>query len=79
MDATPQQIQNFYKGTVPTEVAGYSNAFGTYDYPGVFFVEGLEKEVIGIEYREGDSRVEYPQGLKKIPLVKCTPFIGHFN
>ena len=42
--------------------------FGTYDYPGVFFVEGLEKEVIGIEYRGGDSRVEYPQGLKSVEL-----------
>ena len=68
MDATPRQIQDFYKGTVPPEVAGYSNAFGTYDYPGVFFVEGLSKEVIGIEYRDGDPRVEYPEGLKKIPL-----------
>ena len=68
MDAEPQQIQDFYLGIVPEEIERYSNAFGTYDYPGVFFVKGLEKEVIGIEYRDGDSRVEYPEGLKKIPL-----------
>ena len=68
MDATPQQIQDFYKGIVPEGIGRFSNAFGTYDYPGVFFVQGLEKEVIGIEYRDGDPRVEYPKGLKKIPL-----------
>ena len=68
MDATAEQIQAFYNGTLPDEIAKYSNAFGTYDYPGVFFVKGLEKEVIGIEYRENDSRIEYPAGLKTIPL-----------
>ncbi len=68
MDTTPEQIQAFYRGTLPDEIAKYSNAFGTYDYPGVFFVEGLGKEVIGIEYRPDDSRVEYPTELKTIPL-----------
>ena len=68
MDASLQEIKAFYKGTLPPAIEKYSNAFGTYDYPGVFFVEGLEKEVIGIEYRGGDSRVEYPQGLKSVEL-----------
>ena len=68
MDTTPEQIQTFYRGTLPEEIAKYSNAFGTYDYPGVFFVEGLGKEVIGIEYRPDDARVEYPKELKTIPL-----------
>ena len=68
MDTTPEQIQAFYRGTLPEEIAKYSNAFGTYDYPGVFFVEGLGKEVIGIEYRPDDARVEYPKELKTIPL-----------
>ena len=68
MDTTPEQIQAFYRGTLPDEIAKYSNAFGTYDYPGVFFVEGLGKEVIGIEYRPDDARVEYPKELKTIPL-----------
>ena len=68
IDASPEEIQNFYSGHIPESIAKYSNAFGTYDYPGVFFVEGLQKEVIGIEYRPDDSRVEYPSGLKTIPL-----------
>ncbi len=68
MDTTPEQIQAFYRGTLPEEIAKYSNAFGTYDYPGVFFVEGLNKEVIGIEYRPDDPRVDYPKELKTISL-----------
>ena len=67
-DATPQEIQAFYTGQIPQKILQYSNAFGTYDYPGVFFLHGLEKEVIGIEYRANDPRVEYPDGLKTIPL-----------
>ena len=68
MEASEEDIQAFYKGTVPGPVAEYSNAFGTYDYPGVFFVKGLEKPVIGIEYRPNDDRVEYPSGLKTTEL-----------
>ena len=68
IDASFEDIQSYYKGVIPEQIAKYSNAFGTYDYPGVFFVKGLEKEVIGIEYRANDSRIEYPSGLKSIPL-----------
>ncbi|MBR5401355.1 MAG: EAL domain-containing protein [Treponema sp.] len=68
MDATAEQIEAFYKGDVPDAIAQYSNAFGTYDYPGVFFVDGLEKEVIGIEFRPNDERVQYPDGLKTFEL-----------
>ncbi len=67
-DASPEEIKAFYAGQVPQIILKYSNAFGTYDYPGVFFVDGLEKEVIGIEYRANDSRVEYPTGFKTISL-----------
>lgn len=67
-EASPEEIQNFYKGQIPENIAEYSNAFGTYDYPGVFFVEGLQREVIGIEYRPDDERIEYPSGLKTIQL-----------
>ena len=55
IDASPEEIQNFYAGHIPESLARYSNAFGTYDYPGVFFVDGLQKEVIGIEYRPDDQ------------------------
>ena len=67
-DSQPEDIQAFYKGVVPESVAKYSNAFGTYDYPGVFFVQDLQKEVIGIEFRAGDNRIEYPQNLKSVEL-----------
>ena len=68
IDTQPEDIQAFYKGIVPESVAKYSNAFGTYDYPGIFFVQGLQKEVIGIEFRANDPRIEYPQNLKSIEL-----------
>ncbi len=68
VDASPEEIQGFYTGIIPECIAKYSNAFGTYDYPGVFFIKGLEKEVIGIEYRADDPRIEYPEGLKTVPL-----------
>ena len=68
VEVTPQEIQNFYSGQVPQTILQYSNAFGTYDYPGVFFIKGLEKEVIGIEYRANDPNVVYPSGLKQLEL-----------
>jgi EAL domain-containing protein (putative c-di-GMP-specific phosphodiesterase class I)/GGDEF domain-containing protein len=67
-EATDEEIKAFYGETVPACVKKYSGAFGTYDYPGVFFVTGLEREVIGIEFREGDDRIEYPKDLKSIEL-----------
>ena len=68
IDASKEDIQSFYKGLVPPTIEKYSNAFGTYDYPGVFFVRELQKEVIGIEFRINDSRVEYPSDLKSLEL-----------
>ncbi|MBR5645679.1 MAG: EAL domain-containing protein [Treponema sp.] len=68
IDASPQNIQAYYKGVIPQELSDYSNAFGTYDAPGVFFIKGLEREVIGIEFRSDDPRVEYPSNLKSIAL-----------
>ena len=67
-EASPQDIQAFYKGDVPAAVEKFSNAFGTYDYPGVFFVQQLQKPVIGIEYRANDPRIEYPAELKTVEL-----------
>ena len=68
VDASPEEIQAFYNGQIPQNINQFSNAFGTYDYPGIFFVDGLQKEVIGIEYRADDPRIEYPEGLKSISL-----------
>lgn len=71
VEASQEEIQKFYKGQLPSAVEKYSNAFGTYDYPGVFFIrgfEGLKKEVIGIEFRANDPRVKYPTELKTLEL-----------
>ena len=68
VDASEEDIQAFYKGIIPQSLEKYSNAFGTYDYPGIFFVQNLQKEVIGIEFRSNDSRIEYPADLKSIEL-----------
>lgn len=68
MDTTDADIKAYYDGKVDEKIASYSNAFGTYDYPGLFYVASLNKEVIGIEYRIGDDRINYPQGLKTVEL-----------
>ena len=68
IDASDEDIQAFYKGQIPPAIEKNSNAFGTYDYPGVFFVRELDKEVIGIEFRSNDSRIEYPTDLKSLEL-----------
>ena len=68
VDASEEDIQAFYKGVIPQSLEKYSNAFGTYDYPGIFFVQNLQKDVIGIEFRGNDSRIEYPADLKSIEL-----------
>lgn len=67
-EVSPEEVQKFYAGTLPDSIAKYSNSFGTYDYPGLFFVKDLQKEVIGIEFRPDDPRVTYPQDLKTIKL-----------
>ena len=71
MEADDEQITAFYKGTVPEEISKYENAFGTYDNAGAFFVRGLEKEVIGLEYRLNDKRITYPENLKTIVLEEA--------
>ena len=68
IDASKEEIESFYKGVIPPLVEKYADAFGTYDYPGVFFVRQLQKEVIGIEFRSGDPRISYPTKLHSIEL-----------
>lgn len=68
LEATEEELKAFYKGTIPNELSQYANTFGTYDYPGVFYLSAMEKEVIGIEFRINDPRIEYPQNLKSIVL-----------
>ena len=68
IDASKDDIESFYKGVIPPVVAKYADAFGIYDYPGVFFVRELQKEVIGIEFRNGDPRVGYPTEMRSLEL-----------
>ncbi|MCR5764231.1 MAG: GGDEF domain-containing phosphodiesterase [Treponema sp.] len=65
---TEDEIKAFYKGILPEELKFYKNAFGSYDSPGIFFLQNLEKEVLGIEFRINDARINYPAGLKSIEL-----------
>ena len=67
-DADEEEIKAFYRGTIDPEILKYANAFGTYDYPGIFFIDSLGKEVIGIEYRSDDPRIDYPDSLKSVIL-----------
>lgn len=68
LDASKEQIDDFYKGVIPEKIAVHKGAFGTYDLPGIFYVKSLGKEVIGIEYRMEDERVSYPTDLSSVIL-----------
>ena len=68
IDASQEDIRSFYEGVVPPSVEKYTDAFGTYDYPGVFFVRPLQEPVIGIEFRTGDPHIDYPTDLKSLEL-----------
>ena len=68
LDVTDKEIAQYYQGDTPEVIKKYENAFGTYDYPGVFFVASLGKEVLGIEYRPSDDRIDYPKDLKAVDL-----------
>ena len=62
------EIQNILNGKGMPDLEKYKNVFGTYDAPGIFFIDSFEEPVIGIEYRMNDSRIDYPTGLKSIVL-----------
>ena len=82
IEASTEDVERFCSGDIPDKIAKYTNAFGTYDAPGVFFLKELGKEVIGIEFRceeESDqtaktsvagngSQIDYPQGMKSVML-----------
>ncbi len=67
-DVTEEEIAAFFKGELPEAIRPLSDAFGTYDYPGIFYLKSLDKEVIGVEYRMGDDRITYPEGLSSVVL-----------
>lgn len=69
---TEEEKELFFVGKIPQSLAVYDGAFGTYDCPGLFRVQNGSSliEVIGIEFRPGDSRINYPQELAAVPLPK---------
>nr|MCR5672232.1 GGDEF domain-containing phosphodiesterase [Lachnospiraceae bacterium] len=68
LDATKDDVRDFYDGRISEAVGKYTNAFGTYDNPGIFYPENNEDCVIGIEFRKDDPRIDYPDNLKSVIL-----------
>lgn len=68
VEADMNDITAFYDGRFPEEIGSNTNKFGTYDYPGIFYVKSLGKPVIGIEFRSGDEHVDYPTELRSVEL-----------
>ena len=74
IDADEEDIRHYYRHGIKNltgELSGFKDAFGTYDYPGIFFVSSIGKPVIGIEYRIDDSRINYPTNLKSVILKEA--------
>ncbi len=67
-EASDEEIEDYHRERLPESIAGFVNAFGTYDYPGIFYIRSLEKPVIGVEFRPDDPRVDYPASLKSLTL-----------
>ncbi|MBR6223157.1 MAG: EAL domain-containing protein [Lachnospiraceae bacterium] len=67
-EVSKEQIDDFYRGEISEKIAAYKGTFGTYDLPGIFYVKGLKKEVIGIEFRMEDDRITYPTDLSSVVL-----------
>ena len=67
-EASDKDIQDFFKGEINPDVLSHANDFGTYDYPGVFYIDSLDKPVIGIEMRADDANVNYPDNLSSTDL-----------
>ena len=68
IDADEKLINDFYNGIIPEIINKHANAFGTYDYPGLFFTKKLDKFLLGIEYRLHDKKIDYPTDLKTMIL-----------
>lgn len=68
MEPTLEEIDNFKKGVIPSNLSIYTDQFGIYDDVGLFYVSSLKKSVIGIEFKLDDKNVKYPKNLKSIIL-----------
>ena len=68
VNASKDNIAAFLTGVIPEEIKRYSDAFGIYDYPGIFLLDSFKNPVIGIEFRIGDDRIDYPTELASVRL-----------
>ncbi|MBP5753797.1 MAG: hypothetical protein J6W60_13225 [Treponema sp.] len=71
IEADDEKLNDFYMGVIPEAVRKYSNFFGTYDNPGLFYLKSLDRPVIGIEFRMNDPLTVYPDDLKQMPLEEA--------
>lgn len=62
-----KDISNFYRGILPKAIQEYSGQFGSYDLIGLFTLSD-GRDVIGLELRPDDSRINYPSRLPFIDL-----------
>lgn len=69
---TEEELNEFYKGVIPEKIMAYDGCFGTYDCPGFYRINTEDSiiEVIGIEFRPDDERIDYPTDLESIRLEK---------
>lgn len=69
---TEEEKRDFYLGKIPEKLSQYEGAFGTYDCAGLFWLEenGKQTELLGIEFRPNDSRINYPEELEVRVLPK---------
>ena len=67
-DADDAVTADFRNGKICDKVSRYADSFGTYDYPGIYYIKSLGKAVIGIEFREDDENVAYPDDLQSTVL-----------
>ena len=70
-EATPEDIDILLDGRISEDMLLYVNAFGTYDHPGIYYLDGSESGVVGVEYRLEDDRIDYPKGLKTVILEEA--------
>ncbi len=67
-EITESDIAEYHSGKLDECFAPYINAYGTYDCPGVFYIDTMDTNVIGIEFRPDDPKIDYPKDLKSLVL-----------
>lgn len=63
IEAPKDIVDSFNNGIIPDELKVLNDSYGTYDGPGLFYLNGMDP-VIGIEYRLDDKNINYPKNLK---------------